>query len=605
MVAVFAFIGYVMWRALNSDVAYLARPDIVFGATAFIGWVLTAVRFEKERHRFALIFVWSLLILGNLGMGLYQQYGDPAVNALSFLGFTRDYQDAIFGGFFPSSNHLCGFLELAAFPVLAIAVFGQVHSFVRVLCGLVFVAALFCVSQATSRGGLAFGVGVLAFGVIAAALHLMRKRRAPGSTAATSGLFAGLAVICLAIGGIAWGQLESKFGEGKVFNNLNGRTELWARAHEQWLENPVIGTGARSFEYYERSFRNLGTKWITWSDTDIDALFAHNDWVQVLADYGLAGLLLAAAVLGLHCWKGLSFLIADSHESSRRGGRGFFTDNRGAIVMGALCGMIPFAIHCVVDFHMHIGVNAVLAASVLGLMANPGRPRDDGPEDEAGTVPRRGWRAVAVAGAAVPAAMLGAQFLPWAISDYNFQMALGTFSRAADSPEDYFVAGSMMQRAVEADPRNYQALHYWGFADTGAAELLAGSVVQQQFLKKALDRFMAAHRLYPQNPDISANIGRTLDRLLRHDEAEKWFLKALAWGDGSRLIHHYYGDHLVAAGRYDDAIVHYTSALHRQGGRLRELLDRKLKRCIDLQAKERERHKKDASVPEVPGESPK
>ena len=138
LASVLVFTGYIMWRALNSDVAWLARQDVVFGATAFIGWVLTAVRYEKRRHRFALIVVWSLLIAANLGMGLYQKYVNQEANPLSFLGFRHDSEDAVFGGFFPNSNHLCGFLELTAFIVLAIAVFGRVHSFVKMLCGLVF-----------------------------------------------------------------------------------------------------------------------------------------------------------------------------------------------------------------------------------------------------------------------------------------------------------------------------------------------------------------------------------------------------------------------------------------------------------------------------------
>jgi|GEM_PF-560346 len=594
MVSVIVFIGWVTWRALRSDVSYLARQDIVFGATAFIGWVLTAVRYEKPRHRFALIVVWALLILGNLGMGLYQKYGHPEANPLSFLGFTRDFRDAVFGGFFPNSNHLCGFLELTAFPLLAIAVFGRVHSFVRVLCGLVFVAACVCVALSTSRGGfLVFGLGIALFGALAAVFHILRKSRFGGRWQATGLLFAGMAILCGAIGWIAWGQLETKFGEGKVFANLNSRTELWDRAHAQWMESPITGTGARSFEYYERSFRNMGTKWITWSEADVDAIFAHNDWVQTLADYGLAGLLLAAAVLALHCWKALSFLLADSHESAAQGG-GFFTDYRGAIVMGAFCGMIPFAIHCVADFHMHIGVNAVLAASVLGLMANPGRPASGNGEAKPASGARRGWKVTATLAAAVPAAVLAWCAPLWAVGDYHLQRGLGIFSHGADSLEDSFTALARMKLSVEADPKNYDAWFHWGHANSLSFELLKAELPageendKLQFLHKALDAYRKAHSLYPQHPDISATVARTLDRLRRFEEAEQWFHKALRWGDGSRLIHEWYADHLMATGRYQEAVDHYWPALHRHDDRRREGIQKKLERCLELLKKQRE-----------------
>ncbi len=603
LVSVLLFTGYVLWRALNSDVAYLARQDVVFGATAFIGWVLTAARYEKPRHRFALVVVWSLLIVANLGMGLYQKFVNTEANPLSFLQFRRDFADAVFGGFFPNSNHLCGFLELTAFIVLAIAVFGRVHSFVRMLCGLVFAAAAACVALSTSRGGmLAFGAGVGVFGVLALVMHLLRKRPSEGRQR-TVVLFALMAAGVIGAGGLAWTQLESKFGEGKVFGNLNGRTALWSRAQEQWLREPILGTGARSFEYYEPSYRNMDTDWITWHETDIDAIFAHNDWIQLLADYGLVGLLLAGLVLGLHCWKGFTFILTDTQRSAKDNG-GFFRDHRGAIVMGALCGIIAFAIHCIADFQMHIGVNAVLAAAVLGLMANPGQSaRSNAEEDTLPAAPRAG-RITATLAAAIPSAALGWHCVPWAIGDYNFQMARGIYVRATDSPEDYFLAAAMMQRAVDADPGNHDAWNYWGFAETGSANLFPEApVLQLQFLRKSLERFMEAHRLYPQNAMISANIARTLDRLRRSAEAEAWWKKALAWGDGSRLIHWRYADHLFDTGRYQEALDHYWPALHKyaKDGWKRQKVQEGIDRCKKALEEQRKRA---TAPPAIPAPAP-
>ena len=310
-------------------------------------------------------------------------------------------------------------------------------------------------------------------------------------------------------------------------------------------------------------------------------MFAHNDWVQLLAEYGLVGLLLASLVLGIHCWKAFTFLLTDMQQSAREGG-GFFRDHRGAIVMGAFCGMAAFAIHCVADFQMHIGVNAVLAAAVLGLMANPGQSARSRAAEPAWPDPPRAARITATLAAAVPAAALGWCFIPWAIGDYNFQLARGIYVRATDSPEDYFIAAAMMQRAADADPKNYDAWNYWGFAESGSAMLLAEvPAVQQQFVKKSLDRFMGAHRLYPQNATISANVARTLDALGRFEEAEGWWKKSLKWGDGSRLIHWYYADHLYRVGRYEEALEHYWPALHKhkQGGWKRQKIQEGIDRC--------------------------
>ena len=315
---------------------------------------------------------------------------------------------------------------------------------------------------------------------------------------------------------------------------------------------------------------------------------------------GLAGLLLAVLVLGIHCWKALTFVLTDTQQAALDGG-GFFRDHRGAIVMGALCGMIPFAIHCVADFHMHIGVNAVLAAAVLGLMANPGQSARRAAEEKMPATHPEPAKITATLAAAVPAAVLAWCFVPWAIGDYNFQMAQGIYHRANDTPEEYFIAAAMMQRAVNADPKNYDAWNHWGYAEAGSAMLLAQvPAVQQQFIKKSLDRYMVAHGLYPQNASISANIARTLDGLRRFEEAEEWFGKALEWGDGSRLIHWWYADHLFATGRYAEALDHYFSALHKhkQGEWKRQKIQEGIDRCE--KALKRQKQRNAVPVPAVP-----
>jgi O-antigen ligase len=590
VVALVLFTGYVVWRGLTSEVAYLARMDLVFCATAFLAWAQMAARFESAARRYAVMGVWALLVLGNLGMGLYQKYVNELATPLSRWGLSRDAGDAVFGGFFPNSNHLCGFMELTGFFFLSVAVFGRVQGFVRVLCGLVFAAAAANVAFSTSRGGLAFGIGVLVFAGLAFMLRATRHRQRHGGGSRMGLKFAAAVAAFIAVGWVAWTQLESKFGSGKVFKNLNGRTEVWSRAYDQWLEAPLTGTGARSFEYYERSYRNMDTAWITWHDKDIDALFAHNDWLQMLADYGLAGLLLAVAVLAVHGGRALMLLWREAGEAEP--GR-LFNDHRGVLLMGALCGLIPFAIHCAADFQMHISVNAVTAAMVLGMIANAGR-RENGQEAPAAPP---AWRAAAVLMAAVPAAIMAWKALPWAISDYLTYARSGQPASLSDLErlelEGLFETQKDKRKAVEADPLNYQAWYQLGLTEGAIATYFqinsapgSPSPLVEIYLRSALTRFIKAAELYPQNPYHSMYVASTLDYLGRSDEAAAWWKKALQWGSGARSIHQSYGDHCMRTRQYEKAYVSYNWVHHRTSGPVREFMRQKALRAQELWQKQ-------------------
>jgi len=227
---------------------------------------------------------------------------------------------------------------------------------------------------------------------------------------------------------------------------------------------------------------------------------------------------------------------------------------------------------------MHIGVNAALAAAVLGLMANPGQPSEIfDMERDMPAVRDRGTKGLATLTAAIPAGILAWCAPNWAVGDYKFQMGLGTFSRGVEDIKDYITSMGIMQGAVATDPKNYDAWTYWGLSEAGVGELINSEV----FFTKAIDRFTEAHNLYPQNANVSANIGRTLWKLRKFNEAEIWFQRALEWGDGSRLIHWWYADLLFSMGRYREALDHYIPVFHKHSGWKRELIQDRINKCME------------------------
>ena len=603
LLAMLGFAAWVMARGLTSPVAFLAEQDLYFAGTALIGYLLTAVRFGRPWQRFAIASVWGALIVLNCGLGLYQMAGHSGANPLWFLGIRRDAADAVFGGFFPNSNHLSGFMELTAFPLLGLALCGRIHSFVRLLCSLVFAAAVTCVVLSTSRGGLAFLVGLL---VLSAAFLVLRAGRSTGrrtNVKAGMAVVAGLVVLCAAAGLGASRVLEQKFGRGQVFANLNGRGGMWERGLEQWQLQPLTGTGARSYEYYERYFRNLDSQWVTWGDTDIDALFAHNDWLQLLADYGLVGFALAGVMLLAHAWRALVFAFDEA--SHTRGHEGLFADHRPAMVLGAAAGLCAFAVHCAGDFQMHVGINALTAAMLLGMIANPGEPDERGPRrGEAVTGRQRGLAAAALLTAGAAAAVMAAGAPARATGDYHFLKAMMEFRRA-EGLDGYLRAAAGFARAAEAHPGNAMIHYHWGMCDLKSAEEMPS--IGAQYAQRAVERFRAGLLHYPQHPYMAMYAGRACDALQRYDEAEAHFQQALRWGRGARVVNANYGDHLVFTGQVEKALTYFSATLHRYPEETieRAELQAKINYCQAVLRKRKEAaEKQDGAAPAPASPSP-
>lgn len=83
-----------------------------------------------------------------------------------------------------------------------------------------------------------------------------------------------------------------------------------------WLtrDEPVTGVGSRMFYDYSVTLRDASMR-----SYDADPLFAHNEYLQMLADYGWVGLALLIGVVLVHVAHGLRFVrwFASTNSSTR------------------------------------------------------------------------------------------------------------------------------------------------------------------------------------------------------------------------------------------------------------------------------------------------
>lgn len=97
------------------------------------------------------------------------------------------------------------------------------------------------------------------------------------------------------------GDLSLKLGD--VSLNASGRTAFWKATVDSYLESRFIGRGAGSSEVLmQATFTEIG--------------HPHNDYLRLLHDYGLVGLVLWLSAVGRLAWRiGRVFVIADRVHS--------------------------------------------------------------------------------------------------------------------------------------------------------------------------------------------------------------------------------------------------------------------------------------------------
>jgi tetratricopeptide (TPR) repeat protein len=148
--------------------------------------------------------------------------------------------------------------------------------------------------------GLALFVGaVLVAAAAVAALRYEARRPLPGATrrlllrvAAVVGglaLLAGATAVVLRGGGDVVGSGPSRVGAA----GSNNRLSWWEEAWDAFEGEPLLGTGAGSFELAHRKFRET---------PGVEVTEPHNLALQFLAETGLVGFLLAAGMAAAALW---------------------------------------------------------------------------------------------------------------------------------------------------------------------------------------------------------------------------------------------------------------------------------------------------------------
>lgn len=340
----FSFDPYSTRLALVQIVALL----IYFAAA--LAFIDSPKRLRLFAHTI-IIFGFALAIFG-----LVQHYTSPTK-----IYWLRELPQAAPFGPFVNRHHFAGYMEMTLALCLGLLFSGAVerekrpvYIFAAVMMGIALV-------MTNSRGGIIslvalifFLVLIMGFGRRHAAEETVEKSTRVRSALVRAGLALGL-VVALFAGVVLLGgesALSRFVGTVNADDPTTGRAHFWSTSLKIIQDHPVLGVGLGAFSL---AYTRYDTR---------NGLFrleqAHNDYLQVLTDAGIVGLLLGLFFIGALFRASLQ--RRESTDTFRRG-----------VATGALAGCFAVLVHSFFDFTLHTTSNALLFLVLAALATINGR----------------------------------------------------------------------------------------------------------------------------------------------------------------------------------------------------------------------------------------
>jgi O-antigen ligase len=359
--------GEKVWFALSSDP--FETRIFAFRIAALILVMVLVVRFTSTAKRLGILVLAIIAVaLATALFGIARQASQPGSFALAPAFILARLTPAHGYAQFTNKNHFPFLMEMVLGLVVGIALMhrGRLDRRLVYLSGAGLMCAAVVLSR--SRGGLlAIAVQIIFAGLLFVNFKTSASEnrdagrwwiRWARSIIATTAIAATLLVIIVAgVASLGGDQLATGVETATV--ELAGadpteehigsrRRDIWRSTWSMFKAHPIAGAGLGAFWAEVPIFHQASG-----ASTPQQA---HNDYLELLSSGGILG----AALL---IWFAVA-LIREARESVR-----LSEGLQRAVSMGAIIGLVGVGVHSIVDFGLHITVNALVFVVLLAIIS--------------------------------------------------------------------------------------------------------------------------------------------------------------------------------------------------------------------------------------------